>query len=211
MTENKMDGITSLLPEGLTEDSVTEIANLVDSVINEQVEDRVRDLESKVHSFLRMKIDEMKDYAIKELEQDNEVYRNAKIFESLKTVMALELNDNDDANAVTMASQGLEEAVEENDVLISELTKVLEENSHLENSVRLLSDKVLLTEQQNEHLVGEITHLEEANELPFQSNEKAVIISETVDSEIEPENIEANVGNEFLTEDVMAFMPFSNN
>ena len=211
MTETKMDGITSLLPEGLTEDSVNEIANLVDSVINEQVEARVRELETKVHSFLRMKIDEVKDYAIKELEQDNEVYRNAKIFESLKTVMALELNDSDAENAVTMASQGLEEAVEENDVLISELTNVLEENSQLENTVRLLSDKVLLTEQQNEQLAGEIVHLEEASELPFQSNEKAVIISETVDSEIEPENVEANIGNEFLTEDVMAFMPFSNN
>ena len=211
MTETKMDGITSLLPEGLTEDSVNEIANLVDSVINEQVEARVRELETKVHSFLRMKIDEVKDYAIKELEQDNEVYRNAKIFESLKTVMALELNDSDAENAVTMASQGLEEAVEENDVLISELTNVLEENSQLENTVRLLSDKVLLTEQQNEQLAGEIVYLEEASELPFQSNEKAVIISETVDSEIEPENVEANIGNEFLTEDVMAFMPFSNN
>ena len=92
---NKFDDISKLLPEGLTEETVSEIANLVGEVISEEVANKVKDLENKVHGFLRMKIDEVKDHAIAELEQENETYKNARIFESLKALMALELNGSD--------------------------------------------------------------------------------------------------------------------
>ena len=39
---NKFDNITELLPEGLTEATVSQIAELVDSVISEQVEEKVK-------------------------------------------------------------------------------------------------------------------------------------------------------------------------
>ena len=51
---NKFDDISQLLPEGLTEETVTEIASLVNDVISEEVENKVKDLENKVHGFLRM-------------------------------------------------------------------------------------------------------------------------------------------------------------
>ena len=53
---SKFDDISTLLPEGLTEDTVTEIATLVSDVISEEVENKVKDLENKVHGFLRMKM-----------------------------------------------------------------------------------------------------------------------------------------------------------
>ena len=56
---SKFDNISKLLPEGLTEDTVSEIATLVGEVITEEVENKVKDLENKVHGFLRMKIDEL--------------------------------------------------------------------------------------------------------------------------------------------------------
>ena len=54
---SKFDSISQLLPEGLTEETVSEIATLVNEVISEEVENKVKDLENKVHGFLRMKID----------------------------------------------------------------------------------------------------------------------------------------------------------
>ena len=55
-----MKNIVDLLPEGLSEDSVTQIASLVNDVIVEEVESRVNALETKVKGFLRLKIDELK-------------------------------------------------------------------------------------------------------------------------------------------------------
>jgi len=44
--------------------------------------------------------------------------------------------------------------------------------------------------------------------LPFKSSEQAVVISEDVDSEeIAAQQVEPGYSNEFITEDMMAFMP----
>ena len=51
---SKIKSIAELLPEGLTEETVNQIAELVDVVIKEEVNDRVKLLESKVKGFLRM-------------------------------------------------------------------------------------------------------------------------------------------------------------
>ena len=128
---NKFDDISQLLPEGLTEETVTEIASLVNDVISEEVENKVKDLENKVHGFLRMKIDEVKDHAISELENENETYKNARIFESLKALMALELNSKDDDTAVSQMRNEFEEIQEENGVLIRQLNGALTECSKM--------------------------------------------------------------------------------
>ena len=149
---NKFDDISKLLPEGLTEETVSEIANLVGEVISEEVANKVKDLENKVHGFLRMKIDEVKDHAIAELEQENETYKNARIFESLKALMALELNGSDEDNAVSQTRREFDEIQEENDVLIRELNDALTECSKLENTLRLLSGKIESLEEESMNL-----------------------------------------------------------
>jgi len=208
---SKFDGISELLPEGLTEDTVAEIATLVSEVIAEEVEEKVKDLENKVHGFLRMKIDEVKDHAIKELDYENETFKNAKIFESLKSLMALELNSADEDNAVTQTKKEFDEIQEENDVLIRELNGALTECSKLENTLKVLSEKIDILEGSNRELQEEVIYLEESAKLPFESNEKAVVISEHVDREVTPRTVEPHVGNEFLNEEMMAFMPFKKN
>ncbi len=208
---SKFDGISELLPEGLTEDTVAEIATLVSEVIAEEVEEKVKDLENKVHGFLRMKIDEVKDHAIKELDYENETFKNAKIFESLKSLMALELNSADEDNAVTQTRKEFDEIQEENDVLIRELNGALTECSKLENTLKVLSEKIDILEGSNRELQEEVIYLEESAKLPFESNEKAVVISEHVDREVTPRTVEPHVGNEFLNEEMMAFMPFKKN
>ena len=205
---SKFDDISQLLPEGLSEETVSEIATLVSEVISEEVENKVKDLENKVHGFLRMKIDEVKDHALAELEQENETYKNAKIFESLKALMALELNAEDEDNAITQTRNEFEEVQEENNVLVRELNNALSECSKMENTLRVLSEKVNIIEGEKYDLQEEVMSLEESAKLPFESNEKAVVISEQVEEEEITKNVEPHVGNEFLNEEMMAFMPF---
>ena len=207
---SKFDNISELLPEGLTDDTVVEIAVLVSQVISEEVGNKVKDLENKVHGFLRMKIEEVKSHAIMELEHENETFKNARIFESLKALMALELNSDDEDTAVSQTRKEFDEVQEENDVLVRELDSALTECSKLENTLRVLSEKVELLEDERYDLQEEVQSLEESAKLPFESNEKAVIISdledvddgEMINKEVEPQ------GNEFLNEEMMAFMPF---
>ena len=93
--------IAELLPEGLTEESVTAIAELVNGVIQEEVESQIKELTTKVSSFLRLQKEQLKEQALAELEQENSTYRNAQLFEEVRTLMSIELNDNDEDNAVS--------------------------------------------------------------------------------------------------------------
>ena len=207
---SKFDNISELLPEGLTEETVEEIASLVSKVISEEVSEKLGNLENKVHGFLRMKIDEVKSHAIMELEQENETFKNARIFESLKALMALELNSGDEDTAVGQTRKEFEEIQEENDVLIRELNASLTESSKLENTLRVLSEKIEDLEDERHDLQEAVVSLEESAKLPFKSNERAVVISEQID--VDQEEIAQSVvdthSNEFLNEDMMAFMPF---
>ena len=204
---SKFDNISELLPEGLTEDTVEEIAALVSSVIEEEIGNKVKELENKVHGFLRMKIDEVKDHAISELEQENETFKNARIFESLKALMALELNTVDDDNAVTQTRKEFDELQEENNVLVRELNSTLTECSKMENTLHVLSGKIERLEEERYDLTEAVVALEESAKLPFESNEKAVVISEqNVDEEI-TENLVESQHSEFITKEMMAFMP----
>ena len=210
---NNMQNIASLLPEGLSEEAASEIAALVSETITQQVEERVGILEAKVNSFLRTKVDDLKNHALAELEQENPVFRNARLFESVRTMMALELNQDDDNNAVAIVDEQKQELQEEVDVLTQELNRVLLENETLETNVNLLSDKQSLLEnsiddmgEENENLLGEIRDLEASQEKPFRSSEKALIVSEAD----EGSHQRTNANNEFLTDEVMKFMPFDN-
>ena len=200
---NKFDNITELLPEGLTEATVSQIAELVDSVISEQVEEKVKELEAKVQGFLRLRVDEVKDHAMKELELENDTYKNAKLFESIKTLMAIELGSNDEDSAVGKISGENVQLEEEDDVLTEELKAALTENSNLETTIYALSGKIDNLEETERKLQGKVEYLEEAKEKPFKSSEKAVVISENND---EPRRISEN---EFLSEDIMKYMPFN--
>ena len=206
----KMENISSLLPEGLTEDTVVEIANIIDTVISEEVDGKVRDLENKVQSFLRLRIDELKKVAVAELESENETFKNSKIFEGLKALMALELNEQDGDTAVSHVKQEFSEVQEENTLLVSELNNSLRECAKLENTLKVVSDKIRFLEEDNCQLQENVSILEEANAMPFESDERAIVISENVDSEPEPSVDELSQrGNEFINEDMMAYMPFN--
>tara|TARA_R110000803_G_scaffold20779_3_gene53135 strand:+ start:688 stop:1329 length:642 start_codon:yes stop_codon:yes gene_type:complete len=201
--------IAELLPEGLSEAAVSEIAMLVNSVITEQVDEKIRGLEAKVQGFIRARVDTLKDQAVRELQEENETMRNASLFESVKTLMALELRKDDEDNAISDLVQEQQEFEAEVTILTEELRKSFEENYKLSTSVDALSTKVGKLTEDKETLLEAVDILEESKDLPFKSSEKAVIISEDVDKR-EVAEAKAHTVNDLLTPEVMKFMPHSN-
>jgi len=204
-----MESISELLPDGLSDSAISEIAELVNQVIVEQVSDKVNEIETKVKSFLRMKVDEIKEHALKELETENDVFKNARLFESVKTLMAMEINHDDEDTAIGGLVKEQEEYQEEVSLLSEELQKSFVETEKLENLVGALSNKIDNLEEEKGVLKESIETLEEAREKPFKSSEQAVVISEDVDAAIEaPKDY---LGNQFLTDEVMKLVPFTSN
>jgi septal ring factor EnvC (AmiA/AmiB activator) len=206
--------IANILPEGLDESTVEAIFKLVDSTINEQVEEKVGLLEAKVTAYLRTKVDQLKEQALAELSEENEVFRNARLFESVRTLMALELTNDDEDNALSEMTNQHGELQEEFDVLTEQLNSLVVENEKLQNSVRIQADKISLSENtvsyletEKEQLLDEVENLKASNDENFFSSEKAIVVS-NVEEEI-IENKRTPSQNEFLNDEVMKFMPFT--
>ena len=79
-----------------------------------------------------------------------------------------------------------------------------------ENTLKVLSEKVELLEDERMDLQEAVVALEESTVLPFESTERAVVISEQNDFEVADtiRNEPRLQNNEFINEDMMAFMPF---
>ena len=211
---SNLENIADILPDGLTESTVEQIFQLVDSTINEQVEKQIGLLEAKVNAFLRTKIDQIKEQALVELAEENQTFRNAQLFESVRALMALELNDGDQQNALSEISDQNQELQEEFDLLTGQLNQVIEENEKLQSTVKVLSGKVSLTESavdelegQKAQLLEEVENLVAERDEAFASSEQAVVVSQA-DREINEERTQ-NFDNEFLNDEVMRYMPFS--
>ena len=210
---SNIKNIAEILPEGLSESTVEAIFQMVDETINEQVGERIGLLEAKVNAFLRTKIDQLKEQALTELSEESEVYRNARLFESVRTLMALELNDADAENSLSEMTGQYGELQEEFDVLTEQLNTLVVDNDKLNNTIKVLDGKVNISEQsvdkleiQNAQLLEEVENLEASQVETFVSSEKAIVVS-TADREINEKRTSS--GNEFLTDEVMRFMPFS--
>jgi len=210
---SNLKNIADILPDGLDESTVQAVFELVDSTINEQVAEKVGLLEAKVNAYLRTKVDRLKEQALAELSEESEVFRNARLFESVRTLMALELNNSDDENALSEMTSQHGELQEEFDVLTNQLNALVVENEKLQGTVKVLNDKVSLQENAVEELEGhkvqlleEVENLVAARDEAFASSEQAVVVSQ---ADVEINESKTHTGNEFLTDEVMKFMPFS--
>ena len=211
----QMNDIAQLLPEGLSDDAVNEIAKLVDQTISEQVEQAVKNLESQVVAFVRTNVEELKEQAIRELELENDTFRNAQLFESMKSLMAVELKDEDEATALTSIVCENKNLEEESHFLTSEIDKYMKETTRLESIIEAQSgkiDKLANREQkvlEQAYALKEATQrLEESGPKPFKSSEQAQLVSENRDERNQVAN-QRTVLNEFLSEAAMNLMPTS--
>jgi hypothetical protein len=210
---SNLKNIADILPEGLDESTIQTVFELVDSTINEQVAEKVGLLEAKVNAYLRTKVDRLKEQALAELSEENEVFRNARLFESVRTLMALELNGTDEDNALSEMTSQHGELQEEFDVLSGQVNTLVVENEKLQNTIKVLNDKISLQENTVEELEGhkaqlleEVENLVAARDEAFVSSEQAVVVSQ---ADIEINESKTRTSNEFLTDEVMKFMPFS--
>ena len=211
----QMNDIAQLLPEGLSENAVNEIAKLVDQTISEQVEQAVKSLESKVVAFIRTNVEDLKEQAVRELELENDTFRNAQLFESMKSLMAVELKEEDEVNALTSIVCENQNLEEESNFLTSEVDKYMKENMRLESVIEVQSGKIdKLAEREHKvleqaHALKEATErLEESGPKPFKSSEQAQVVSDNRDERNQVASKRTNL-NEFLNEAAMKLMPIS--
>ena len=182
----KHDQLAKLLPEGFSEEGAEAINALVGEIVQERVTSEVADLNAKVSGYLRLKIDELKTQARKELEASDEVYRAKKVYESLKAIVAEDIESSDSDSAMSLykgENEKLQSQVEE---LNSKLAATMNENVTLEGAVGTLRE--------------DINSLSEIQKKPFKSSEKALVITNERNHEGAVHN---SVGNSFLTEDVL--------
>ena len=184
--KDRIEKIAELLPDGISESGLQEVLELVNSAVEDRVAEEVKILEAKVSGFLRSKIDDLKDVAQQELESQDDVLRGYRVFETIRSLVAQEVENSDVDSVVSQQQASIEELQESIEGLNSQLKNSLHENS-------ILSDKV-------ESLNEDNTNLTESAKLPFKSSESAVVITNDTDSSRIPREAANNI---FLTEDVI--------
>ena len=178
--------IAKLLPDGLSETGIQEVLSMGNEVVEERVAEEVTLMEAKVSSFLRTKIEDLKEVAKQEVESDDEILRGYRIYETIRAMVANEVESSDVDSPVAKQNNTIGELQESIETLNDKLKNSLHENS-------LLSGKVESLNEANEQLT-------ENAKLPFKSSESAVVITNETDSS-RPSPEAAN--NIFLTEDVI--------
>jgi uncharacterized protein YihD (DUF1040 family) len=206
MDKKKIEDIAQLLPEGITEETITEIAGVMQGLIEERVQEEVSDLTDKVFAYLSMKRQQIQEAALEELHESNDVYRDAQRFRELMGYMAVEYRpehiDAESEKRLTSAS----ELVEDNEILARELSESLREQERLAKTIQLLESKVSKREREIESLNENVQVLAEEKEaMLFESTEQAVVVTNNVDEEVEDEQLES-IGNQFLTEEMLKLM-----
>jgi hypothetical protein len=206
MDKNKIEDIAQLLPEGITEETILEIATVMEGLIEQRVEEEVGELTDKVFAYLSMKRQQIQESALEELHESNDVYRDAQRFRELMGYMAVEYRpEYIDAESDKRLSEA-SELVEDNEVLARELSESLREQERLAKTIQLLESKVSKREREIESLNESVQTLAEEKEaMLFESTEQAVVVTNNVDEEVEDEQLES-IGNQFLTEEMLKLM-----
>ena len=206
MDKKKIDDIAELLPEGITEETVSEIAGVMQDLIEQRVQEEVGSLTDKVFAYLSMKRQQIQEAALEELHESNDVYRDAQRFRELMGFMSVEFRpEYIDAESEKRLSQA-SELQEDNEVLARELSESLKEQERLAKTIQLLESKVSKREREIESLNESVQTLAEEKEtMLFESTEQAVVVTNNVDEEVKDEQLES-IGNQFLTEEMLKLM-----
>ena len=206
MDKKKIEDIAELLPDSITEETILEIAEVMQDLIEQRVQEEVGGLTDKVFAYLSMKRQQIQEAAIEELHESNDVYRDAQRFRELMGFMSVEFRpeyiDSESERRLSQAS----ELQEDNEVLARELSESLREQDRLAKTIQLLESKVSKREREIESLNESVQTLAEEKEaMLFESTEQAVVVTNNVDEEVEDEQLES-MGNQFLTEEMLKLM-----
>jgi len=205
--------IANLLPKGLDESVINSIAELLSEKIETEVEKVRASQTRKVLAFIRGNIDKLKEQALKELELENPTFRNAQLFETVKSLMAVELTGEDEISAINALASVSESQEEKMNVLVNELDRVLEENKKLKKSTKVLIDRNKLLESSTKTMSEELSSVSEKGKI---LSDKAVVVSAEnfkLDNDRDDNSMTEQIkstGNEWLSDDVMGALRLLN-
>lgn len=173
-----LDSVAQYLPEGLDESTLQKVAELVAVSIENRVEERVNDLSTKVQSFIRGNIEKLKEQALKELELENETFRNAQMFETVRSMFALENTNQDELNGMEVLASLGEQQEEKNQALLRQVDKLLKENVNLKRQSKVINDKNEKLEEALQSVHEELSSLRESENAERKLSDTALVISE---------------------------------
>lgn len=208
---DKVKDIADLLPEGMSEELISEIAKVMQGVISERIDEEMSMLTNKVHAFLRHQMDTIQEAALDELSESHEIYRDAQALKDIKSILAFEIEREDIDPIVSKVNEKINNVQDNNDILVQELSGSIKEGLRLERIITNLEDKMTSLNEGLNQLQGDNNSLREELDSDFESTEKAIIIRENVDNNEKDANSIIQNSNPFLTDEVMAFMPHNNN
>jgi len=157
-----IESIAEHLPEGLSETTLEKIALLLSETVKQRVQEAKDDLTSKVTFFIRGNIDKLKEQAKKELELDNEVYRNAQMFETVRAMFAVENTAEDEQTGMSILASLGESLEQKNEALLGQTNKLLKENIKFKSQLKVLSDKNVRLEESLNEVSDELELLNES-------------------------------------------------
>jgi len=206
-SKNILDSVAEYLPEGLDESTLEKVSELVAVIIEQRVEEQVSDLSTKVQSFIRGNIEKLKEQALKELELENDTFRNAQMFETVRSMFALENNNQDELHGMEVLASLGEQQEEKNHALLRQVDKLLKENVNLKRKSKVATDKSIKLEETMQAVQSELVNLQESSNAERKLSETALVISEdnfkVKEADEKLNENHAGHGNEWINQGVL--------
>ena len=209
MSQSKeiLDSVAEYLPEGLDESTLEKVSELVAVIIDQRVEEQVSDLSTKVQSFIRGNIEKLKEQALKELELENETFRNAQMFETVRSMFALENTNQDEMNGMEVLASLGEQQEEKNQALLRQVDKLLKENVSLKRQSKVANDKNQKLEEALQTVQTQVESMQESANAERQLSDSALVISEdnfnVKEADEQLNENHAGHGNEWINQGVL--------
>ena len=206
-SEETLDSIAQYLPEGLDDQTLDKVSELIANTVQQRVEEKVEDLSMKVQSFIRGNIERLKEQAIKELELENDTFRNAQMFETVRSMFVLENNAQDEINGMNALASLGEQMEEKNEALLRQVDKLLKENVSLKRKAKVASEKSAMLEEALVTTQNEMESLNESSAAERKLSDSALVISED-NFQVEEADEQLNEnhavhGNEWINQGVL--------
>jgi|TARA_S200002703_G_scaffold139357_1_gene129997 hypothetical protein len=206
-SEENLDSVAQYLPEGLDEQTLEKVSELIAVTVQQRVQEKVEDLSMKVQSFIRGNIEKLKEQAIKELELENETFRNAQMFETVRSMFVLENTSQDEVNGMNALASLGEQQEEKNEALLRQVDKLLKENVTLKRQAKVSNDKSTMLEEALVTVKTEMESINENSAAERKLSDSALVISEdnfdVKEADEQLNENHANHGNEWINQGVL--------
>lgn len=206
--------IAELLPDGIDVNLINKIADIVNEYtvekVNEETAKLAEETTRKVKAFIRGNIEKLKEQAVKELELENETFRNAQLFETIRSMFSVELTGDDEINAANILGSIGESQDQKIGVLVSEVDRLIQENIALKGSAKIIADKNKMLEAsllKLEKTASKISESKDNVKGKSLSDSAIVVSSENFkpqkDEKVKPASKSPEKVNEWLSPSVM--------